>query len=115
MEFCPKCGKRLIPTRKKKGKKNFLVLRCPKCGYEKPAEGTEAIPVRVIHPAQKERIAIIDREAQKLRTLPMVTITCPRCGNNTAYVWQVQTRGSDESSTQFFRCTKCGYTFREYS
>jgi DNA-directed RNA polymerase subunit M/transcription elongation factor TFIIS len=27
----------------------------------------------------------------------------------------VQTRGSDESSTQFLRCTKCSYTFREYS
>jgi DNA-directed RNA polymerase subunit M len=31
------------------------------------------------------------------------------------YVWQVQTRGGDEASTQFFRCTKCGHTFREYS
>jgi len=40
---------------------------------------------------------------------------CPKCGNNQVYVWQVQTRGADESSTQFFRCTKCGYTFREYS
>jgi hypothetical protein len=27
----------------------------------------------------------------------------------------VQTRGADESSTQFLRCTKCNYTFREYS
>jgi DNA-directed RNA polymerase subunit M/transcription elongation factor TFIIS len=30
-------------------------------------------------------------------------------------VWIVQTRGSDESSTQFMRCVKCGYTFREYT
>jgi DNA-directed RNA polymerase subunit M len=30
-------------------------------------------------------------------------------------VWQVQTRGGDEASTQFFRCTKCGHTTREYS
>jgi len=115
MEFCPKCGKRLVPTRKKQGKKNILVLKCPKCGYEKPVEGKAVAPSRVIPVTPKERIAIIDEKAQKLRTLPTVTITCPRCGNNTAYVWQVQTRGSDESSTQFFRCTKCGYTFREYS
>ena len=30
MEFCPECGKLLIP--KKKGKSKLLV--CPKCGYE---------------------------------------------------------------------------------
>jgi len=114
MEFCPKCGKRLVPTKKKEGKKNILVLKCPKCGYEKPAGGRSSAKVVAMAPP-KECIAIIDRKAQELRTLPTVTITCPRCGNNTAYVWQVQTRGSDESSTQFFRCTKCGYTFREYS
>ncbi len=116
MEFCPKCGKRLVPTKKKEGKKNILVLKCPKCGYEKPAEGKIVSPAKVISTTpSKESIAIIDRKAQELRTLPTVTIICPKCGNNTAYVWQVQTRGSDESSTQFFRCTKCGYTFREYS
>jgi DNA-directed RNA polymerase subunit M len=26
----------------------------------------------------------------------------------------VQTRRADESATQFFRCTKCGHTWREY-
>jgi len=57
----------------------------------------------------------IGKKEQKLQTLPTVTIECPKCGNNQAYTWQVQTRGADESSTQFFRCTKCGYTFREYS
>jgi len=115
MEFCPKCGKRLVPTRKKQGEKNILVLKCPKCGYEKSVEGKAIALARVVAITPKERIAIIDEKVQKLRTLPTVTIACPRCGNNTAYVWQVQTRGSDESSTQFFRCTKCGYTFREYS
>jgi hypothetical protein len=36
-----------------------------------------------------------------------------RCGNNIAYAWQVQTRGADETSTQFLRFTSCNYTFRE--
>ncbi len=40
---------------------------------------------------------------------------CPKCGNNTANVWQVQTRGSDESSTQFLKCLRCGFTHREYT
>jgi DNA-directed RNA polymerase subunit M len=40
---------------------------------------------------------------------------CERCDNNLVFVWQVQTRGGDEASTQFMRCTKCGHTFREYT
>jgi len=115
MEFCPKCGMRLTPTRKKGQKKAVFLLSCPKCGYKKPATPEEATRPKVIEHAPQERIAIIGKEEQKLRTLPTVQMECPRCGNNLAYAWQVQTRGSDESSTQFFRCTKCNYTFREYS
>lgn len=113
MEFCPKCGTRLKPVKKKK--KTTLVLACPKCKYEKTISGEVVTPTKVIETSSKEGIAVIGKEEQKLRTLPTVKIECPKCGNNTAYVWQVQTRGSDESSTQFFRCTKCSYTFREYS
>lgn len=35
MEFCPECGKLLIP--KKKGKSKLLV--CAKCGYESKLSG----------------------------------------------------------------------------
>ena len=113
MEFCPKCGTRLTPTKKKRKGKVTIVLSCPKCGYKKPT--TPASVAKIIEHEPRELIAVIGREEQKLRTLPTVRIECPKCGNMKAYVWQVQTRGSDESSTQFFRCTKCSYTFREYS
>ena len=73
-----------------------------------------AAPKVVEHDSQ-ERVVVIGKEAQKLRTLPTVRVECPKCGNMLASAWQVQTRGSDESSTQFFRCTKCSHTFREYS
>lgn len=95
-----------------------VVWVCPKCGFEKKAEGKEKIAVpRVVKESKtfEESIAVIGKEEQKLRTLPTVRIMCPKCGNNLAFAWQVQTRGSDESSTQFFRCTKCSYTFREYT
>jgi DNA-directed RNA polymerase subunit M len=115
MEFCPKCGMRLTPAKKKKGKKSTLIFSCPKCGYKKPAAGPVVAVAKTIEHTPQELIAVIGREEQKLRTLPTVKIECPKCGNRVAYVWQVQTRGSDESSTQFFRCTKCNYTFREYS
>lgn len=114
MEFCPLCGMRLNPTRKKEGSKTVLLLLCPKCGYEKRATRA-ATAAEILEHTPQELIAVIGKEEQKLRTLPTAKIDCPKCGNKTAYVWQVQTRGSDESSTQFFRCTKCNYTFREYS
>jgi len=112
VEFCPECGTRLVPKRKKDVKGAFLV--CPKCGYEKRVDTLSPIS-KISVPKPEDQIIVIGKREQKLRTLPTVTIECPKCGNNQAYVWQVQTRGADESSTQFFRCTKCSYTFREYS
>jgi DNA-directed RNA polymerase subunit M len=117
MEFCPKCGSRLEPKKGKSGKAAALVMLCPKCGYKKSEAGKkiEAKVAKVIQHNPQQLVAVIGKEEQKLRTLPTVRIECPKCGNNLAYVWQVQTRGADESSTQFLRCTKCSYTFREYS
>jgi DNA-directed RNA polymerase subunit M len=115
MQFCPKCGTRLVPKKSKEERAN-IVMTCSKCGFTKrqPAKEVEPIP-KVIEHSPQETIAVISKEEQKLRVLPTVRVECPKCGNNLAYVWQVQTRGSDESSTQFFRCTKCNHTFREYS
>lgn len=117
MEFCPKCGTRLEPKKTKAGKESEVALVCPKCGYKKQEHGKKIDTKvgKVIQHNPQQFVAVIGKEEQKLRTLPTVRIECPKCGNNTAYVWQVQTRGSDESSTQFLRCTKCSYTFREYS
>jgi DNA-directed RNA polymerase subunit M len=115
MEFCPECGMRLVSRREKNSKKPVFYLECPKCGYKRETGEKPSVTHKAIDHSVDASIAIIDKEQQKLRTLPTVRIECPKCGNNTAYAWQVQTRGTDESSTQFFRCTKCNYTFREYS
>ena len=115
MEFCPKCGTRLNPVRESIDGETILFLVCPKCGYRKRAEEKVVINSKVLRHEPQKKVTVIGRKEQKLRTMPTVQVECPKCGNNLAYVWQVQTRGSDESMTQFFRCTKCGYTFREYS
>jgi DNA-directed RNA polymerase subunit M len=112
MEFCPKCETRLVAKQRKDGKGYYLV--CPKCNFKKTVEA-EACITKVAAPKPRDRLVVIGKKEEKLKTLPTVSIECPKCGNNVAYVWQVQTRGADESSTQFFRCTKCNYTFREYS
>ena len=114
MDFCPKCETRMIPLKKKHARTVTLILSCPKCGYEKKATRPNSF-ISKVRNSQLENLVILGKKEQRLRTTPTFMIDCPKCGNNRTYVWEVQTRGSDEGSTQFFRCTKCNYTFREYS
>jgi DNA-directed RNA polymerase subunit M len=85
---------------------------CPKCGVEQPM--TEEIKIER-EAKGGDKIVVIGKKEQSLRTTSQVKAECPKCGNDKAHWWMVQTRGIDESSTQFYRCTKCGYTWRDYS
>jgi DNA-directed RNA polymerase subunit M len=117
MEFCPECASILKPEKVETNEGTTVMLVCSKCGYKKPMSSRKIKPrvTSVIKHDIKQRVTIIGKEEQKINTLPTLKVECPQCGNNLAYVWQVQTRGGDESSTQFFRCTKCNHTFREYT
>ena len=112
MDFCKECGSRLEPKKIKSGKQTVLVYACSKCGEKKAQSNETRINSKIIKHNPKQMVSVIDKENQ-LSTLPTIRFTCLKCGNNNAYAWQVQTRGLDESSTQFLRCTKCGHTFRE--
>jgi DNA-directed RNA polymerase subunit M len=93
----------------------MLMLACKKCGYKNKKESASSkFIVKALQRSPKQMVAVIDKERQ-LRVEPTIQIECPKCANYTAYVWQVQTRGANESSTQFMRCTNCEYTFREYT
>ena len=48
-------------------------------------------------------------------SLPTIKIECEKCGNDEAVWWMLQTRSADEPTTQFYRCTKCRYTWRNYA
>ena len=113
MEFCPTCGVRLEP-RKSEGS---VVLVCCKCGFTKSPSNCreQAKVIKVIQPKSQPFMTVISEEEQNVKTMQTIRMKCDKCGNNEVFVWQVQTRGGDEASTQFMRCTKCGHTFREYS
>jgi DNA-directed RNA polymerase subunit M len=115
MEFCPTCGCRLEP--KKTGAGTSFILSCQKCGYTKQPidRKAEAKTGKVIQPTPKPFMTVISAEDQKINTMQKIRMACEKCGNMEVFVWQVQTRGGDEASTQFMRCTKCGHTFREYT
>jgi len=113
MDFCSKCGSRLTPKKLKSPNQRLIILACEKCGNKiKETNKKIQLNTKKITHDPKQLVAIIEKEKQ-LSTIPTIHFTCLRCGNQNAYAWQVQTRGSDESSTQFLRCTTCGYTFRE--
>ena len=114
MDFCPDCGSRLVPKKSETG----VCMACAKCGYVKGKKEskTEAkLGGKVIRHTLQQQVTVIGQEDQKMNTMPTMRMECPKCGNMLVYVWQVQTRGGDEASTQFFRCTKCSHTFREYT
>ena len=115
MEFCPECGSRLELKKVQVGEDFEVVFACCKCDYKR--QGTKKVrpkATEIIKNAETS-VTVISEEDQKLTTLPTLKVECPKCGNHLVYVWQVQTRGGDEASTQFMRCTKCEYTFREYT
>jgi len=114
MEFCPDCGCRLEP---KKAQDGSVVLACSKCSYTKqPASSrAQAKVVKVIQQTTQPFMTVVSEEESKINTMATIKMKCDQCGNTEVYVWQVQTRGGDEASTQFMRCTKCGHTFREYT
>lgn len=103
----------MVPMQKEVKGSVHVFLACQKCGYETLVISETSTPLKVIEHSPQKQIAVIGKEQAKLRTMPTVKIECPKCGKLEAYWWMVQTRGADESPTQFFRCTRCGHTWRE--
>jgi len=108
MKFCPKCGGLMLPRKTEKG----LILVCSGCDYV--VKDVEAEDYRLVKKVEQkeEKVEIIEDEPT---TLPTTHARCPSCGHDKAHWWLRQTRGADEPTTRFFRCVKCGHTWREYT
>ncbi|HSB50296.1 MAG TPA: transcription factor S [Nitrosopumilaceae archaeon] len=102
MKFCPNCEVRL--------KKSESGLICPKCNY---SVGNTSTTKKIQEEEVSEFNVLEESEAQE--TLPSIKIDCKKCGHNEAVWWMLQTRSADEPTTQFYRCTKCNYTWRNYA
>jgi transcription factor S len=93
------------------------IVLCPKCGFSVDNENEK-------ESAKENMISSIENTEHSLKVidadkspdiLPTTSIECPRCKNNNAFWWMLQTRSADEATTQFYRCTKCSHTWRNYS
>lgn len=110
MEFCPECGSLMNP--KKEGGR--VILACSNCGHEEEEEisESESESYKMVEEAEgKEETPVIEKDEE---SLPKTSKKCPKCEHGEAYWWMQQTRSADEPSTRFYRCVKCGNTWREY-
>ena len=83
---------------------------CPKCGYTK----REKVKVQSFEKLKFEQATGVLKE-KEAELLPVIAAICEKCGNKEAFFWTSQTRGADEAETRFFKCKKCGHSWREYS
>lgn len=107
MEFCEKCGNMMMPFAQEDG---MSVLKCRSCGHikeiEKPLKLSEEIGK-----GPRDKIVVVEDNSIPM---PITKATCPKCDNTDAYYWTLQTRRGDEGATEFYRCTKCKHTWRNY-
>jgi transcription factor S len=111
LKFCPKCETRLKP----KSEENIEL--CPKCGFSsnKDNETTVSKSPSTSQKYEHNSNSVKVMDSNALDVLPTTNVECPRCKNDVAFWWMLQTRSADEATTQFYRCTKCNHTWRNYA
>ena len=107
MKFCPKCEVRLK-------KSNTTSAICPKCGYSENTAKEKKKENKKETKEELSKLNVVEGDEGK-ETLSTIKIDCEKCGNNEAVWWMLQTRSADEPTTQFYRCTKCRHTWRNYA
>ena len=95
------------------------IVLCPKCGFTAEKEQYQPLSKKKSITTSSENtsgssLKVMDTDSGPT-ALPTTSIECPKCGNNTAFWWMLQTRSADEATTQFYRCTVCSHTWRNYS
>lgn len=103
MRFCPDCKSRLL---RREG-----LLVCSRCHYQED----QTVPGPILQDNEQVSELNVLAEDEGKEVLPTVQIDCPKCDHTEAVWWMLQTRSADEPTTQFYRCTACGHTWRDYS
>jgi DNA-directed RNA polymerase subunit M len=91
------------------------VLICPQCGLKAKKSGEDSRKEMSGRKDGGSDAPLKVMEGETVDALPTTNIECPACKNDTAFWWMLQTRSADEATTQFYRCTKCSHTWRNYA
>ena len=84
---------------------------CSRCDYKETGSAPSSAPQDA--EAVPEMNELTEGEGKEM--LPTIKIDCSKCDYGEAVWWMLQTRSADEPTTQFYRCTGCGHTWRDYS
>ena len=107
MWFCPCCGCLLkIQTN---ASLNTTRFSCGTCPYAAP------IVTRVSKKLQLEPKQTTDVEGgeEAMKHADRTKEDCPKCGFDSAFFRQQQTRSADEPMTRFYTCEKCRHMWKE--
>jgi len=115
MKFCENCGSKLGAKTQVEGVKTSVVLACDNCGFVLKDKQSVSKAMKQETETSRQAIQIVSPEDEKIKTMPTIKLDCQKCGNMEAFWWFLQTRSGDEPATQFYRCTACGHTWRQYS
>lgn len=99
----------------KDSRQQTLVYLCTNCGHKEKLKERSLKENTDEELSNTPQIKVVGDKEAKLNSLPTTKIDCPKCGNNEAFWWFLQTRSGDEPPTQFYRCVKCSHTWRSYS
>ena len=109
MQFCDDCGTMLVADGDK------MVCTNEECGrtHERDAEREAAF---VTTESQTFDDVIEADESANFEGKPIASdVICEECDNREAWYTLKQTASADEPPTRFFKCTNCGYRWREYN
>ena len=104
VDFCEKCGSLILG-------KVGQDISCPNCGVQVKVNFNTEPKLNLKKDEIKE---VINKDKKEFETDPLTDVECPKCGHSKARFFTKQTRASDEPETQFFKCEKCAYKWRDY-
>ncbi|ERG95383.1 MAG: transcription factor S, archaeal [Haloquadratum walsbyi J07HQW2] len=95
-------------------KKQDDKMVCTSCGYHAEQDGD--IGEFVSTQEQKDEDLIETEEGAEFEGKPTDNnVICDECGHTVAWYTIKQTGSADEPPTRFFKCTECGYRWRDYN
>ena len=107
MQFCDECGSMMKPDGDR--------MVCSNCDATVERDREREADF-VTTEAQTGDEVIETEENADFEGKPKATdIICDECGAEEAWYTLKQTASADEPPTRFFKCTECGYRWREYN
>ncbi len=108
MQFCEECGSMLIAS------DGRMICTAQDCEYETSTDRDRA-EAFVSTESQSEAEVIETEEGASFEGKPTAEVYCDECGHDRAWYTIKQTASADEPPTRFYKCTECGYRWRDYN